>query len=102
MNTLVYTSTTGEAPVDTRPEADTFDPQNEQMWFEWCQPCGRCTDHVGEHDYLVMIGWAEYDTSSDRYEANLVVRCTDKYDRTRAGEMAEMETAFYSAFHADV
>jgi hypothetical protein len=96
-STMVYKTETGSEPVDSRP-IDSQEALSEVMWYEYCQPCGRCTDHVGEHDYLVEIGWAEYDTTGDRWEQRLVVRCTDKYDRERAGEMAELEGAYYDVF----
>lgn len=59
---------------------------------EYCFVCGRCTDHVGEHEALVEAGLAEY------AEDGVVLR-TAAWDADRAREIAEAE---YQAYRAEL
>lgn len=61
MDTIVYSTSTGSAPVDLRPDA----PVQEEDTMTWepepfCFVCSRCTDHFAEHDDLVEAGLAHY------------------------------------------
>ena len=42
-----------------------FAPEDEAddlyAWDDHCYVCGRCTNHVGEHDHEVALGFVEYD-----------------------------------------
>jgi hypothetical protein len=39
-------------------------PEETDPWdeVEWCEPCGRCTDHVNEHEGGWLAGLVRYDT----------------------------------------
>lgn len=73
MDHIVYSTTTGSAPVDHRLEGDALSIDNdryhgpqslESRGIEpepFCFVCGRATDHFAEHDDLVEAGLATYD-----------------------------------------
>lgn len=48
------------SPDEPMPEAWHTLEQDEEWADPYCFVCGRCTDHVGEHDDLVEVGAADY------------------------------------------
>jgi hypothetical protein len=81
-STLAYSSSTGTGTTYIAPEHDTT-PAAVSFYEddEYCSVCGRCTNHVGEHEDLVAAGLAEYEGGN--------VHRTTAYDADRAREISE-------------
>lgn len=88
----VYTTTTGQSPRGEYAEDaglgsaawDLADPE------PFCFVCGRCTDHVGEHEALVEAGLARYSGDGSVYK-------TEAWDAEVAAKVSEAEYQAYLA-----
>jgi len=83
---VVYSTKTGDKPNTSFVETRTVFAE----WGPFCQPCGRATDHVGEHPGLVEAGMAVYEQDGS-------VSKTKLYNREQALVIAQEEYERYCA-----
>lgn len=81
---VAWTTSTGDLPLGpARPAAPVYFDED-----PYCFVCGRCTDHFAEHDDLVAVGMAEYDTRSGS------VYRTERYNAAAARMITEATYQF--------